>query len=220
MASVKPLSIIIPTFNEELYLPRLLQSIARASENYDALVQVIVVDGKSTDKTIEVAKDFQNLLPGLEIHSAGRGIAAQRNFGAGKAKYETIILCDGDMEFTKNSLGVINEKLKNRTNFIAMPLIYPYDGRPIDFVLGAMSYAYFYVVQRFSPVISGMCIITTKSVHAKIDGFDERIKYGEDIDYGLRAVKAGARHYLLLGVRVKTSARRLDKDGRMKTGLA
>lgn len=216
---MKPLSIIVPTLNEEAYLSRLLNSIVIASKGHELPVQVIVVDGRSTDGTIQLAKGHQKSIDGLEVYSSRSGISAQRNFGASKAKFETIIFCDADMEFTQHSFRAIDSALRNKTDFIAMPLIYPYDGKAIDFILGAISYMYFFVVQRFSPVVSGMCIITTKSVHDKINGFDENISHAEDIDYGLRAVKSGARHHIFLRMRVKTSARRLDKDGRITTGL-
>ena len=217
---MEPLSLIIPTLNEEAYLPRLLQSIVDASKRYDSPIQVIVVDGKSNDKTLAVTENYQEQLPTLEIYSSRRGISIQRNLGAEKARYETIVFLDADMELTKDSLKSIGAQRKDKAHFIAMPLIYPYDGKLIDFILGTMAYTYFYVFQRFSPVISGMCIVTTKTVHKKIGGFDENIKHGEDIDYGLRAVKAGARHYIFLDVRVRASARRLNRDGRVKTGLA
>ena len=216
---MKPLSVIIPTLNEELYLPRLLESIVGASKNYNASIQVVVVDGDSDDQTVSVAKAFHERLFDLEVCSSRRGISVQRNFGARKAKFETIIFCDADMEFMQDSFAAIDAKLKNKDNFIAMPLIYPYDGKALDFILGTIAYLYFFVVQRFSPVISGMCILTSKTAHNRIGGFDETIKYAEDIDYGLRAVKSGAKHYVFLGVRIRSSARRLDKDGRIKTGL-
>ncbi|MEN6592532.1 MAG: glycosyltransferase family A protein, partial [Methanobacterium sp.] len=49
------ISIIIPTYNEEEYLPYLLESIKRQDfTDYE----VIVADAHSTDKTREIAKSF------------------------------------------------------------------------------------------------------------------------------------------------------------------
>lgn len=217
--SAIPLSIVIPTLNEEAYLPRLLESLVVLSKQYNSSIQVVVVDGNSQDKTVDVAASFYDRLPGLEIHRSKRGISIQRNAGVKRAKFENIVFCDADMEFTRGVSKKMGLALRGKNNFIAMPLIYPYDGKPIDFVLGTISYVYFFMVQRFNPVVSGMCIFTTKSVHNKIGGFDEQLKYAEDIDYGLRAVKSGASHYVFLGIRVRTSARRLDRKGRIKTGL-
>lgn len=213
---MKPLSIIIPTLNEASYLPRLLSSIV--AQKYGAPVEVIIVDGSSTDYTVALAKGFKKSLPGLKIYSSKRGTSLQRNYGAAKARHETFVFLDADTELLPGSLQEIGKRIVNDAHFIAMPLVYPYDGKPIDFVLGSIAYGYF-LVQRRQPVISGICIITTKSVHERIKGFDEMITHAEDIDYGLRAVKSGAKHRIFMGVKVRTSARRLDSDGRLKTGL-
>jgi glycosyltransferase involved in cell wall biosynthesis len=47
---LKDLSIIIPTLNEEEYLPALLESIFNQEYNYN--FEVIIVDGHSDDKTL------------------------------------------------------------------------------------------------------------------------------------------------------------------------
>ncbi len=50
-ATVLPISIVIPTLNEERFLPFLLGSLMKAKGNFE----VIVVDGYSKDATEEVA---------------------------------------------------------------------------------------------------------------------------------------------------------------------
>ena len=47
------ISIIIPTLNEEKFLPKLLESLAKLKEK---TFEVIVVDGTSSDKTVKKAK--------------------------------------------------------------------------------------------------------------------------------------------------------------------
>jgi glycosyltransferase involved in cell wall biosynthesis len=51
---IQELSVIIPTLNEEHYLHYLLESLSR--EDIPQKLQVIVVDGNSTDRTIDIAK--------------------------------------------------------------------------------------------------------------------------------------------------------------------
>ncbi len=54
---MKKISLVIPTKNEEQSLPILLKEI----KNYDELIgEIIIVDGQSSDKTIEVAKKFNH----------------------------------------------------------------------------------------------------------------------------------------------------------------
>src|SRR3989442_12568617 len=83
-------SVIIPAYNEEQYLPRLLESIEIARANYSGgpdQVEVIVADNDSTDATAEVAA----LYGARVVTVAKRRIAAARNGGARIAQGE--ILC-------------------------------------------------------------------------------------------------------------------------------
>jgi len=59
-------------------------------------------------------------------------------------------------------------------------------------------------------------MMTTKSSHERVNGFNEEMKYAEDIDYGLRAHKLGIPQYIYSNVQVRTSTRRLDRTGRLK----
>ena len=52
-------SIIIPSLNEEKYLPLLLEDL---SQQTFKSFEVIIIDGKSEDKTIELAKTFNKKL--------------------------------------------------------------------------------------------------------------------------------------------------------------
>jgi len=65
-------SIIIPTLNEERYLPKLLEDLLNQTEKN---FEVIVVDGKSTDKTIDVCKHFMKNIPSKIIISNKRNVA-------------------------------------------------------------------------------------------------------------------------------------------------
>lgn len=55
---------IIRTFNEERYLPELLQAINRQKGDFD--YEVIVIDSGSTDSTIEIAKKYRVTLTSIE----------------------------------------------------------------------------------------------------------------------------------------------------------
>ena len=58
---MKLLSIIIPTYNMENLLPRCLKSIT--DKIFNKTLEVIVVNDGSTDKSLEIARKFQNLYP-------------------------------------------------------------------------------------------------------------------------------------------------------------
>ena len=210
---MKPLSIIIPALNEEGFLPTLLQSFI--DQDYDGQYEIIVVDGASTDGTVDVVARFQAQLPNLSVYSCPRGISKQRNFGVTKARFDAIMFLDADMWLPPNTLRKMAKHLQTKPNLIATPVLFTYAGKLVDIPLGLFGLYYFWRARRTHPVVTGMCIITTKQIHDRIDGFDERVAFAEDVDYGLRAVRSGAHYYILYDVIVRSSARRFDKMGRL-----
>ena len=63
------LSIIIPSYNEELRLPATLSSIAAYMRSSKRAIEVIVVDDGSRDNTVAVAEQFRNEIPTLRVVS-------------------------------------------------------------------------------------------------------------------------------------------------------
>ena len=104
-------SMIIPAYNEEKYLPRLLDSIDEAKARYrwgpDA-IEVVVADNASTDATATVA-----LARGCRVARVEkRVIAASRNGGAAIALGETLCFVDADtLRIDPRTFDVIDELL-------------------------------------------------------------------------------------------------------------
>jgi hypothetical protein len=92
----------------------------------------------------------------------------------------------------------------------------PDKGRYYDYIITTFGYIYLATIKSKYPVTTGMCIITTKHVHQHIDGFNEEAIYGEDVDYGLRAVASGAKYLTCYRTLILTSIRRADAIGRIK----
>src|SRR5262245_59938473 len=88
-------SVIIPAYNEEQFLPRLLTSINTARDNYSGgrhEIEVIVGDNDSTDATAEVANAY-----GARVaHVRKRRIGAARNGAARLASGEILCFIDAD----------------------------------------------------------------------------------------------------------------------------
>src|ERR1700720_2397081 len=104
-------SIIIPAYNEEQYLPRLLNSIAAARSNYSGgrdAIEVIVADNDSTDRTAEVAKAHGARV----VTVAKRRIAAARNGGGHAARGEIVCFIDGDSAVHPQTFNVIVDPIK------------------------------------------------------------------------------------------------------------
>ncbi len=79
-------SLIIPTFNEERGLNELIQ------ESKDYCDEIIVVDGDSTDRTVEVASSA-----GAKVVSdLGRGKGEAIRLGLEEAQYPIVVFMDAD----------------------------------------------------------------------------------------------------------------------------
>jgi len=208
---VNELSIIIPTLNEEKYLPKLLDSIA--IQNFQGKIQVIVVDGHSKDKTIEIAKSYGDRIKDLLILETKADTGHQRNKGTERAKYNHIVFIDADMILPKNLLNKFTGSINPNQKIIHVPIYFPISG--FSFVHLAYYFAGLAVVvfSFFSPATPGQFVFTTKKNHLEIGGFKEGVVAGEDIDYGERSIKNGAKFKIHYNCFVLTSVRRAQKMG-------
>ncbi|MFN4196527.1 MAG: TIGR04283 family arsenosugar biosynthesis glycosyltransferase [Caldimicrobium sp.] len=94
-------SVIIPTYNEEKYLPKLLKSLAFLNPD-----EVIVVDGKSTDNTGQIAYSF-----GAKFISCERGRGLQLHRGALEAKGNFLLFLHADTYLNERiDLSIITKK--------------------------------------------------------------------------------------------------------------
>ncbi|MCK5084382.1 MAG: glycosyltransferase [Candidatus Pacebacteria bacterium] len=200
------LSIIIPTKNEEKYLPMLLESIKRQTfRDYE----IIVADNKSEDKTQEIARKYNCVI--VQGGMPGPG----RNAGARSAKGDVLLFLDSDTELENESfLELLVEEFNDRKLDAAVPMAYA-DGTSLDNLFYGFWNNLVKVFQRVSPFAGGWCIFATKNIHNKIKGFDERIVLGEDSDYAKRTAKIG-KFRVLRGAKVKVSPRRFAEEGHLK----
>jgi glycosyltransferase involved in cell wall biosynthesis len=104
------ISVIIPAYNEEKYLPRLLAGVAAARAHYRQgaeAVEVIVADNASTDATSEVASARGCRV----VPVAKRVIAAARNAGAREARGEVLAFVDADFQIHSETFNAIEASL-------------------------------------------------------------------------------------------------------------
>jgi glycosyltransferase involved in cell wall biosynthesis len=93
------LSIIIPSYNEEVRLPGTLQRIAEYLPTLKLRTEVLVVDDGSTDRTAAVAESFHGKLTGLRVLSNGsnRGKGYSVRHGMLEAHGDLVLFTDADL---------------------------------------------------------------------------------------------------------------------------
>jgi dolichyl-phosphate beta-glucosyltransferase len=100
MSSVPPeLSIVIPSFNEELRLPITLAEISAYIRASKRETEVIVVDDGSTDRTADVAKSFQGEIQRLRVvaNNKNRGKGYSVRHGMMEARGRIVLFTDADL---------------------------------------------------------------------------------------------------------------------------
>jgi glycosyltransferase involved in cell wall biosynthesis len=93
------LSIVIPSFNEELRLPASLEKIAEYIRDRRPNTEVLVVDDGSTDRTAAVAESWRDRIPRLRVISneVNRGKGFSVKHGSLEAKGEIVLFTDADL---------------------------------------------------------------------------------------------------------------------------
>lgn len=206
------LSIVIPTLNEEVRLPKLLKNI-----RYNSIpeMEIIVSDGNSDDLTRQLA-----IANGCDLvgSTTDRHPSFQRNNGTKAAKGDIILFLDADTSLSDGFIQDAVIKFQKRKLDIAGFFI-QFDSKKWIFRILEMLYNYpVYLLQKIQPNAVGAGIMIRKSIHDKIGGFDTTIKIGEDHDYVGRAAKFG-KFGTISSPKITFSIRRFEKAGIIKSSL-
>jgi glycosyltransferase involved in cell wall biosynthesis len=211
------ISVVIPAFNEERFLPQILEHLRRAAEHLGAVpdrhIEIIVVDNASSDRTAEVA-----IAAGARVISVPEhNIALVRNVGADAASGDLLIFLDADTLIPETLLSRIVQVMDEPscvggavdTDYQpARPLIRAYLRlwRLIGLSLG---------------MAQGALQFCRRETFSALKGYDETIYIGEDVDFYWRLskiAKAQGQHIQYLrDVRVVPSCRRFDQWPTLRT---
>ena len=106
-------SLILPVYNKEKYLPRCLDSLQNQT---DKSAQIIIVDDWSTDKSKSICKDYckRNDWEYYRIKHAGVSVA--RNFGLEKVKSKYFTFLDADDALTEDAIDVMSRITRHGFN--------------------------------------------------------------------------------------------------------
>ncbi|MBR9678315.1 MAG: glycosyltransferase, partial [Nanoarchaeota archaeon] len=182
---VPKISVIIATKNEEKDVPFLLKSLRDQTLNKDEF-EVIFVDGRSTDRTQKIIKDYKHSHWKLIIEDKPKSPARARNLAVKKAGAPILRFLDGDNILSRNELALILKRFEDFdidalcTNTIAFE----------PNLIGEL-----YEVERriwFNPR-KAMPNAYKKQVYEALNGFDEDMGFGEDRDIARRFDEHGFR---------------------------
>ena len=109
------LSIVVPIYNAEKYLDRLINSVL--DQNLDSFELILINDG-SKDNSLDVMKKYSKNKNIKIIDKPNSGVSSTRNLGIKTAKGKYITFIDSDDYYRENSLNKVIEKIKLKSELI------------------------------------------------------------------------------------------------------
>lgn len=210
-------SVIVPAFNEALFIKNTLLSIKQATTDYGALLEIIVVDNNSTDATARIARKNGARV----VFEAKNQIARARNAGAATARGEYLVFLDADTRVEGNIFCRIANNL-SYGKWIG-------GGAWVSTDAGWFSNLLFFFINLslwFKNVTVGPLLYCQYRDFAHVGGFDEAFYAAEEFSLARRLKREGKRQQKKWKIiaygrhhKVVTSSRKFSRFGGLEMAV-
>jgi len=191
-------SVIIPTLNEERSIEGFLEHVRSLRPD-----EVIVVDGRSSDRTPEVASRFARLI------EAAPSRGGQSNAGAAVADCEILLFLHADVRLDRHALESVRQAMR-QAEVVGGCFDIRYDGDD----LSAGAFSYFGRLRRRAGVVYGDSgIFCRRSTFHELGGY-QPWPILEDYEFYRRLRKSGK--LALLNTTIRASDRRWRESGMLR----
>ena len=169
-------SVIIPCYNVSKSIADCLNAVQQS--DYPN-IEIIVVDDKSTDNTVDIVRSFKNVQ--LYTLDSNGGCARAKNFGAKKAAGALYYFLDSDVVVFKNTIGGLIKTICDYSVELVAPRYSrePMNNKVIHHYKAMVDYVY-YIPKKYRNTVyvegllgGGGEIILAKVFHA-LNGFNEK----------------------------------------------
>jgi glycosyltransferase involved in cell wall biosynthesis len=199
--SAPAVSVVIPAYNAERYLPAALDSVL--AQTYPAQ-EIIVVDDGSADATLQAARRYG---PPVQAHAqAHSGPAVARNLGVSLARGDFLAFLDADDLWAADKLEC---QLAALAADPALDMVF---GLSRQFASPELDDAVKARLARDGQVLAGYytgAFLIRRAAFDRVGPFSTELRVGEFLDWYMRAVDAGLRGHMLPQVVVQ---RRMHTD--------
>ena len=183
-------SLICTVLNEEKSIHNLLDSIRRQTRKPD---EIVIVDGGSRDRTIQILKDFAKKMPVpmKVIVAKGANISQGRNIAIKYSKYPVLVLTDGGTVHDKNWFKNLVKNIEEGYD-VSTGLFFPMPKTEFEEIVGKLLYPDMdKVPDDWAP--SNRSAAYTKSWWKKVGKYPEELYTAEDSVYNHRLRDKGAK---------------------------
>lgn len=217
------MSLVVPVYHEEKIIEDNLKFYTKElREKYG--FEIIVSDGGSTDKTVELAKKYADK---VVVHREDRRqtIAEGRNKGAEAASTDTLVFINGDsipvdaeQFFSKIEEWRLRKGKYAKADALAISVTgFPDEILFKDKVFYTLHNAYVDLLNKVGMGMGrGECQVVRKATFEQANGYNSDIVAGEDFDLYRRIAK-NAKIKFAHDIRVYESPRRFRKYGYLRT---
>ncbi|WP_329186615.1 bifunctional polysaccharide deacetylase/glycosyltransferase family 2 protein [Streptomyces sp. NBC_01428] len=193
-AVTRPVSVIVPAYNEKECIANTLRSLAKSTHP----IEIVVVDDGSDDNTSEIAESLG--MPNVRVvRQENAGKPAALNNGVRNARHDIVVMMDGDTVFEPDAvhqlvqpfadpeIGAVagNAKVGNRTTLIGA-------WQHIEYVMGFNLDRRMYDLLRCMPTIPGAIGAFRRDAVLGVGGMSEDT-LAEDTDITIALHRAGWR---------------------------
>ena len=186
-------SVIIPLFNKEKFVENAVKSIL---EQTFSDFEIIIVEDCSTDNSWDVVLKINSDKIKIIQHEKNNGLSASRNTGIRNSNANYVTFLDADDVWKSNYLEKIHDLIQQfpdakllatnyeelyPNNVIVLPKNNSANIKKDSII------ADFFQTSLAQPLYCSCSLCVEKSVFDTIGFYDEKITYGEDIDFNIRA---------------------------------
>lgn len=218
LAKKPAISVIIPAFNEALFVADTIRSVLDAKARYNGPIEIIVVDNNSTDATGEIAGS----LGATVVFEPINQIARARNAGVRAATGEYLVFLDADTRMEGDILNKVEANLSSGRVIGGGAWVEPDNGW-----IGRLlfKYAVNYTL-ALKNVTVGPFLYCDAAAFRRVGGFDEALYAAEEFSLARRLKAEGSKDRKTWKIikydrrhRVITSSRKFEKFGGLEMAV-
>ncbi|MFP4514862.1 MAG: glycosyltransferase [Parcubacteria group bacterium] len=183
------ISIIIPIYNAEKYLEKLIESLL--NQNYEGDFEIITVNNNSSDKSKEILDRYKDKIVYLEQNEIASSYVS-RNVGIKKSKGDILAFIDADCIADKSWLKNGEKSMKEKNaDLVGGEVKFYFSKKPkLAEYFDSIAHFQFKKTAKNQHSVGGGNLIVKKEIFNKI-GLFPNVKSGGDFQWTNKAYNAG-----------------------------